>query len=380
MTRDVVDIGRLIDAARRHWRGVAAGAAIGTLIALAYARTVTPRYEATSTVRIDVRPSTLPTIYADQAARDEIFTEIEVLRSRTIAADVVDSLALAVEMEQPRRMRRSDVFTSVRQIASPDVEEVRLVRGKDGNYRIDGTEEQVTPGVPFTTHGVRLVLAANEEKPGAITLRLQSARGDDRAAAQGRGHRARGAAGQHHRAPLRESGCRALARCAERLDLVLHPSPAVHPAHRGDEHRRLHSGAARHAHPAAGEGRRPAPRLPQRQQDRRPRRGSDDPGEPARRTPRRRATSWSRSGARWRRRCRACACRPPARRPAIRRRIANSSAFPPSCATRRRRSCFARSPRSMTSARRSSCDAPPRIRTWSRSPSGSRWWRASCKR
>ena len=172
MTRDVVDVGRLIDAARRHWRGVAAGAAIGALIALAYARTATPRYEAASSVRIDVRPSTLPTIYADQAARDEIFTEIEVLRSRTIAADVVDSLALAVEMEQPRRTRRSDVFTSVRQVAPADVDALRLVRGKDGHYRIDGTEQVVTPGTPVTAHGVQFVLAKSDAHPGAITLRL----------------------------------------------------------------------------------------------------------------------------------------------------------------------------------------------------------------
>lgn len=172
MTRDVVDVGRLIDAARRHWRGVAAGAAIGTLIALAYARTATPRYEATSTVRIDVRPSTLPTIYADQAARDEIFTEIEVLRSRTIAAEVVDSLALAIEMEQPRRMRRDALFTSVKQVGPFDVEELRLVRGKDDQYRIDGTDELVTPGEPTTAHGVQFVLASHDAKPGVITLRL----------------------------------------------------------------------------------------------------------------------------------------------------------------------------------------------------------------
>lgn len=172
MTRDVVDIGRLLDAARRHWRGVAAGAAIGALIALAYARTATPRYEATSTVRIDVRPSTLPSIYADQAARDEIFTEIEVLRSRTIAADVVDSLALTVEMEQPRRVRRSDLFTSVHQVAPFDAESLRLVRGKDGRYRIEGTDQVVKPGEPVTAHGVRFVLAPNDIKPGAITLRL----------------------------------------------------------------------------------------------------------------------------------------------------------------------------------------------------------------
>ncbi|MEO6445107.1 MAG: GNVR domain-containing protein [Gemmatimonadaceae bacterium] len=173
MTRDVVDVGRLIDAARRHWRGVAAGAAIGALIALAYARTATPRYEATSTVRIDVRPSTLPSIYADQAARDEIFTEIEVLRSRTIAADVVDSLALSVEMTQPRRTPRADVFASLRQVAPADVEELRLVRGKDGKYTIDGTKQLVTPGVPVTVHGVRFVLAETDVHPGIITLHLQ---------------------------------------------------------------------------------------------------------------------------------------------------------------------------------------------------------------
>ncbi len=174
MPRDVVDVGLIFDAARRHWRGVAAGAVIGMLIALAYARTATPRYEANSTVRIDVRPSTLPSIYAEQAARDEIFTEIEVLRSRTIAADVVDSLALAVEMTQPRRTPRANVFASLRQVAPSSVEELRLVRGKDANYTIEGTTQRVTPGVPVTVHGVRFVLATADEYPGIITLQLKS--------------------------------------------------------------------------------------------------------------------------------------------------------------------------------------------------------------
>lgn len=170
---DVVDLGRLFDAVRRHWRRIAFGVAVGTVIAFAHVRLAVPRYEATTTVRIDARQSTLPTIYAEQSARDEVFTEIEVLRSRTIAADVIDSLALTVEMKQPRRVPREAILSMLRVSTPEDTGTLRLVRQKNGRYTVDGTNVVVTPGKAATVRGLTFVLEPGDSRPGMIELRVR---------------------------------------------------------------------------------------------------------------------------------------------------------------------------------------------------------------
>ena len=110
---DVVDIGRVLSAGRRHWRRIALGVAIVLGASVAYLRLAVPRYEATTTVLIDSRSSKLPSIYAEQTARDEVFTEIEVMRGRTIAADVVDAQALQVEADCAARLPRPPAFIPV---------------------------------------------------------------------------------------------------------------------------------------------------------------------------------------------------------------------------------------------------------------------------
>jgi polysaccharide biosynthesis transport protein len=136
-----------------------------------YLRAAIPRYEASAKVRIDERQSTLPTIYAEQSARDEVFTEIEVLRSRTIAAEVVDSLSLVVEMVQPRRVARHNVLSSLTIPTAADTGMIELVRRKDGKYAVEGSSLIVAPGSVATVAGVRFVLA-REVTSGVIALRV----------------------------------------------------------------------------------------------------------------------------------------------------------------------------------------------------------------
>lgn len=168
---DVLDVRGVAGTMRRHWRRIALGAAVGGTLAVLYLRAAVPRYEATATVRIDVRQNTLPSIYTEQSTRDEVFTEIEVLRSRTIAADVVDSLSLAAEMVQPRRATRRDIFASLAMGAVADTGALQLVRRKDGKYGVEGSSTVVTPGTSAKVGGLAFVL-----KPGVtagiIELRL----------------------------------------------------------------------------------------------------------------------------------------------------------------------------------------------------------------
>jgi polysaccharide biosynthesis transport protein len=170
-TADVIDVRGLTAALRRNWRRIAIGAALGGALAVLYLRLAIPRYEATATVRIDARQNTLPTIYAEQSARDEVFTEIEVLRSRTMAADVVDGLALTVEMVQPERVSRRDIFASLAVTATADTGTFLLERRKDGTYGVEGSTLVVTPGTSAQVGGVNFVLAKGVTA-GVIQWRL----------------------------------------------------------------------------------------------------------------------------------------------------------------------------------------------------------------
>jgi succinoglycan biosynthesis transport protein ExoP len=171
---DVVDFGRVVGTLRRQWLRIAFGAAVVLAAAFLYLRMAAPRYEATSTIRIDSRPSTLPTIYAEQSTRDEIFTEIEVLRSRTIAADVVDSQALQVELVAPARVPRSAVLQAIRVAPAADTGSFRLTRGQDGRHRVEGTDVAVRGGTPATVRGVTFTLDPRAERLDDIEVHVRS--------------------------------------------------------------------------------------------------------------------------------------------------------------------------------------------------------------
>lgn len=171
---DTVDVGRLITTLGHHWKRIVVGSVAGLLLALAYVRLVVPRYQATSTVRIDARQSTLPTIYTEQTARDEVFTEIEVLRSRTIAADVVDSLAMHFEMAHPQRMTRSSVFSAIAMGAADDTGSFRLIRRKDNNYEVEGSGRVIIPGRPARLFGATFVVNPRAVRAGVIEVHVRS--------------------------------------------------------------------------------------------------------------------------------------------------------------------------------------------------------------
>lgn len=170
---DTIDLGRVFDGFKRHWQRIVFGTVAGAVMALAYVRIAVPRYEATATVRIDARQSTLPSIYAERTAQDEVFTEIEVMRSRTIAAEVVDALSLDIEMREPSRAKRSDVFSTLRRAAVGDTGTIRLLHRKDGRYLVEGTSTVLAPGERATVRGVELVLAKHPSPPGLIELEVR---------------------------------------------------------------------------------------------------------------------------------------------------------------------------------------------------------------
>lgn len=82
---------------------------VGTAIAL---RFILPVYEATAQLRIDQQRSNLAVLDALQSlsSGSEIETEMMVLRSRTMAESVVDSLSLRARVTSPRGAQRAELF------------------------------------------------------------------------------------------------------------------------------------------------------------------------------------------------------------------------------------------------------------------------------
>jgi polysaccharide biosynthesis transport protein len=91
---------------------VAAGLLIGTVIAAKQRRT----YSAAAVIRIDERRAGLPTFDPRASAGytgNNATAEMEVLRSRMLAAAVADSLRLQVWVTEPRGLSRDDVFAFI---------------------------------------------------------------------------------------------------------------------------------------------------------------------------------------------------------------------------------------------------------------------------
>ena len=106
-------------------------------------------------------------------------TDLEVLRTRTLAAAVVDSLGLRVDVTAPRRAVRSRVVQDVRVDAAAPAGDYLLVRDSAGGYAIlDAATEQplgrATPGAAFALPGVRAVLARGARAYERIGLSVVS--------------------------------------------------------------------------------------------------------------------------------------------------------------------------------------------------------------
>lgn len=141
--------------------------------ALAFALLSTPVYQATTSIRIDNPRPGLGVFDALQplATRSNIGTEMEELRSRTLAEAVVDSLSLQLQLTTPRRVSRADVFDLVRVERTAPEAEYRFKRTDDG--RFDVTD--VTNEAPIGTFapGERVPL------PGAVVVLSHRASGLD---------------------------------------------------------------------------------------------------------------------------------------------------------------------------------------------------------
>ena len=177
--------------ARRNWWILAGCFAIGVALAALYIRRATPIYQAAATIRIEnTDRGANPTGFemAAYVGGSELSTDMEILRSRMLAEEVVDTLDLQIRVTAPRGAARDGLFTDVE--VEPEARPGRYVleRRDPRTFalsRFEGPQlASITIGEPFEMDGVRFTLAEDASRKKEIEFQVRNRNG---AASQVRG-------------------------------------------------------------------------------------------------------------------------------------------------------------------------------------------------
>jgi uncharacterized protein involved in exopolysaccharide biosynthesis/Mrp family chromosome partitioning ATPase len=163
---------------RREWYVVAGVTAAVVLVVAVVTAWLRPQYESEATLRF-VESETgsrvrgelggLARLGLPGLGDSEIDTDLDVLQSRRIAEEVVDSAALRASLRKPRSPRDS-VLTVLEAPRSQESGRFQLRRVSTGEYEVRGggssrgspAPQRITAGQPFALQGVRMIL-----QPGA---------------------------------------------------------------------------------------------------------------------------------------------------------------------------------------------------------------------
>jgi capsular exopolysaccharide synthesis family protein len=162
---------------RRNAAFVVGAPLVVLAVALVALQVVRPVYETSATVRIDEERSALPMLEAlrSLSSGSEINTEMQVLKSRTLAEAVVDSLRLQVELRSPRDTPRDLLVTVVGIAREAEPGRYEFRRQGQGTFvaHYPGGEP-VTAGIgqPVRLGGVELALTDAAAAHDRIVLRV----------------------------------------------------------------------------------------------------------------------------------------------------------------------------------------------------------------
>ena len=104
-----------------------------------------PVYEATASLRIENKSPDLPGIFRSLSKGGEVVTEIEMLRSRTLAEDATTMLGLQLSVVEPKGVRRDSIFAGIEVDPTAALEEYHLLRQADGRFLV----RRGTTGAPL---------------------------------------------------------------------------------------------------------------------------------------------------------------------------------------------------------------------------------------
>ncbi len=177
--------------AARRWLLLGVFATIFTLVAI-YTFTATPRYKSWARLRIDTKNSAGSALTDQMSAvpgaallglgRDELETEVAVLRSDRVRDAAIDALGLAFQLRTPAGDRAR--LLNVR-VVDPTVDadgQLTLTQESAGHYRVDksGLEEvrylprSIAAGDSMRVGGAMITLSQDLSRggPGKITVRV----------------------------------------------------------------------------------------------------------------------------------------------------------------------------------------------------------------
>lgn len=160
-TAGLREMGRF--AARNRWWIIGAPLLVLALT-MFFVSMVTPTYQGETSIRIDKNRSQVPMLDAlqDLGSGSEIYTEMAELKSRTLAEEVVDALALQVRVETPARVPRSQLFQRIDAAQTARSAEFELERLEGGQFELRSGSRRprrVAVGEPFTAGNVTITLA-----------------------------------------------------------------------------------------------------------------------------------------------------------------------------------------------------------------------------
>jgi polysaccharide biosynthesis transport protein len=133
--------------AKRNLLLIAACSLVAGGTAVAVTSRLTPVYEASTSIRVDQRPSQLPALDAlGLSAGNAVGTELEVIQSRAVVEGVADSLRLQLRLRRPVRVPWSSVLGDVTVTRQAEPGLFRIVRDSaDGVVLLDrDTNARVT--------------------------------------------------------------------------------------------------------------------------------------------------------------------------------------------------------------------------------------------
>jgi tyrosine-protein kinase Etk/Wzc len=110
---------------------------LAAVAAVIVTRRITPTYGAAATIRIDQKSWRLPALDALGLTQDNaVATELEMLWSRVLAEEVVDSLALRLVVSSPANAPRSSIFSHVSVGRSAAPRQYRLIPQRAGEFAV----------------------------------------------------------------------------------------------------------------------------------------------------------------------------------------------------------------------------------------------------
>ncbi len=137
---------------------------VATAAAIVFTLRTTPLYESSASLRIEQKQHNLPTVFLSPRGGNELITEMQVLRSRTLLEYVAAELGAQLVVTEPRGPSRFTLFSMVQvtptarqgsfrlrqqpdsQLVLVDSAGARLAEGRDGRLEYDGLTVVLGPG------------------------------------------------------------------------------------------------------------------------------------------------------------------------------------------------------------------------------------------